>query len=217
MWQQFLQTILEDLINASPLFFWAGVVLIVGLVFAKWMGDLTASFLGRVKLNNILKRLGAEDVLLKIDTNLNAPKFFSEIVKWFFVILTLMASSDIIGLKQLSSFFEKVIVYFPNIFVAAVIFMVAAFLSDFSQKIVIGTLERERITYSRFMGKTVNWIIWLFAILAILYQLRITPSLILAVFIGMVATMSIALGVAFGLGGKDLASRFLKELEDKFK
>jgi len=63
----------------------------------------------------------------------------------------------------------------------------------------------------------IRWAIWFFAILAILYQLQITPSLILVIFIGMVATTSIALGLSFGLGGKDLAVKILKELEEKFK
>jgi len=138
-------------------------------------------------------------------------------VKWFFVIVFLMLSTGILGLTQFSQFLEKVIGYFPNIFISCLIFLVAAFLADFSQKIVVGTLEEEKITYSRFLGRLFRWAIWLFAILAILYQLQITPSLILAIFIGMVATTSIALGIAFGLGGKDLAAKILKELEEKFK
>jgi len=94
---------------------------------------------------------------------------------------------------------------------------VAAFLADFSQKVVVGTLEKEKIIYSKFLGTSIRWIIWFFAILAILYQLRITQPLILAIFIGMVATTALTVGLAFGLGGKDLAARILKELEEKFK
>jgi len=41
--------------------------------------------------------------------------------------------------------------------------------------------------------------------------------LILSVFIGMVTTISLALGIAFGLGGRDLAAKILKELEEKVK
>ena len=128
-----------------------------------------------------------------------------------------MISSGILGLTNLSQFLQNVIFYFPNFFIAALIFIVAVFLIDFSQKIVVATLEREKITYSKFLGKSMRWIIWFFAVLAILYQLKITPSLILAVFVGMVITISLALGIAFGLGGRDLAGRILKELEEKFK
>lgn len=215
--QDFFQRVLEKLIETSPPIFWAGVVFLIGLIIASWMGRLVAVFLDKMRLNQILKRLGTEDALSKIDSRLNAPKFFGEIVRWFFIILFTMVCSDILGMDQLSNFFEKIINYFPNVFISALIFVVALFLADFSQKVVIGTLEEEKITYSRFLGRTIRWVIWLFAILAILYQLQITPSLILTIFIGMVATVSLALGIAFGLGGKDLAAKILRELEEKLK
>lgn len=128
-----------------------------------------------------------------------------------------MGASDILGLTQFTYFLEKVIGYYPNIFIAALLFIIAVFLTYFSQKILVGTLEKEKITYSRFLGRAISWVIWLFTILAILYQLQIIPSLILTLFAGAVISISIALGIAFGLGGKDLAAKILKELEEKFK
>ena len=217
MWEEFTKIFWQNLTEISPSIFWSGLVLLLGILVAKWMAALTCAFISRIRLNQILKRMGLEEALSKIDASLNAPKFFGEIVKWFFIVLSLMASSEILGLTQFSQFLEKVIGYFPNIFISALIFVVAVFLSDFSQKIVVGTLKEEKITYSRFLGRMIRWAIWLFAILAILYQLRITPYLILTIFIGIVATISIALGLSFGLGGKDLAVKILKELEEKLK
>ena len=217
MWENIFEPFFQSLINISPAVFWAILVLFIGWFVSKWIGQVAAAFLSKIRLNQVLKRMGLKEALTKIDARLNAPKFFGEIVRWFFVILFLMAASEIFGLTQFSQFLGKVISYYPNIFIAALIFVVAVFLADFSQKIVVGTLEKEKITYSRFLGRAIRWAIWLFAILAILYQLRITPSLILAILIGMVATISIALGIAFGLGGKDLAAKILKELEEKFK
>jgi len=217
MYEEFTKIFWQNLTEISPSIFWAGLVLLLGILVAKWLAAIIVVFLSKIKLNQILKRMGLEEALSKIDASLNAPKFFGEIVKWFFIVLSLMASSEILGLIQFSQFLEKVIGYFPNIFISALIFVVAVFLSDFSQKIVVGTLKEEKITYSRFLGRMIRWAIWLFAILAILYQLRITPSLILTIFIGIVATISIALGLSFGLGGKDLAVKILKELEEKLK
>jgi hypothetical protein len=53
--------------------------------------------------------------------------------------------------------------------------------------------------------------------LAILYQLKIIPELILVVFIGVVAIIVLVIGISFGLAGKEVASKFLKEFEDKLK
>lgn len=217
MWQEIFQSFWQNLTQISPSIFWAILVFCIGWFISKWIGQIAAVFLSKIRLNQVLERMGLKEALTKIDARLNAPKFFGEIVRWFFIILFSMAASEILGLTQFSQFLEKVIGYYPNIFIAALIFVVAVFLTDFSQKIVVGTLEKEKITYSRFLGRAIRWAIWLFAVLAILYQLRITPSLILAMLIGMVATISIALGVAFGLGGKELAAKILKELEEKFK
>jgi len=217
MWQEISNLIWQNLIEISPPVFWAGVILLLGILVAKWMGTFSATFISKIRLNQVLKRMGLEEALSKIDTSLNAPKFFGEIVKWFFIVLFLMASADILGLTQFSQFLEKVLAYFPNIFISALIFIVAVFLTDFSQKIVIGSLEKEKITYSRFLGRGVTWVIWVLAILAILYQLQIVPTLILTIFIGVMGIIVLSVGIAFGLGGKDLAAKILKELEDKFK
>ena len=217
MIQENITLIWQKVSQISPSIFWASFLFLVGIVVANFMEELSVNFLNKIRLNRILERMGLKETFSKIDINLDGAKFFGEIVKWFFIILFLMISSGILGLNSLSQFLQNVILYFPNLFIAFLIFVVAAFLADFSQKIVVGTLEKEKITYSRFLGRSIRWTIWFFAILTILYQLKIAPPLILAIFIGVVVTISLALGIAFGIGGKDLAAKILKELEEKFK
>ncbi|KPJ73689.1 hypothetical protein AMJ48_00610 [Parcubacteria bacterium DG_74_1] len=222
MWEELYKYLIQTPVSYPLCALGAFLFFLIGWVVSQWLGERAADFLGRIRLNQILKGMGVEESLSKIDTRLNAPRFFGEIVRWFFVLLFLtiaaeVLSARILGLTSLSQFLWRVIDYYPNIFIAILIFLVAVFLADFSQKIVVGTLKKEKITYSRFSGKAIRWTIWLFAILAILYQLKITPSLILVIFIGVVITISIALGLSFGLGGKDLAGKILKELEEKFK
>lgn len=200
-----------------PQVLWAILLFLIGLFISKWIGRLVTKFLNRARLNQALKRLNWEEALSKVNIRLNAPKFFGGIVKWFFIILFLMASVEILGMVQFSQFLEKVITYFLNIFIAIIIFIITVFLADFSQKIVIGSLKKEKITYSRVLGKSIAWTVWILAVLAILYQLKIVPTLILSLFIGVIALVVITVGIAFGLGGKDLAARILKELEDKIR
>jgi hypothetical protein len=222
MWEELYRYLIQIPISYPLYALGAFLFFLIGWLISQWLGEGAANFLSRIRLNQILKGMGIEESLSRIDTRLNAPKFFGEIVRWFFVILFLTIAAEILGarvsgLTSFSQFLWRLVDYYPNIFIAIFIFLVAVFLADFSQKIVVGTLNKEKITYSRFSGKIIRWVIWLFAILAILYQLKITPSLILVIFIGVVITISIALGLSFGLGGRDLAAKILKELEEKFK
>lgn len=217
MVQEVITLIWQNTIEASPAIFGGILLLFLGFIIASSLKGLSVAFLKRIRLNQVLKRLGIDATLSKMDVSFDSVNFFGDVVKWFFIFVFLMAASEVIGLTQFSQFLERVIEYFPNIFIAFLIFIAAAFIADFSRKIVIRTLEKERVVYSKFLGRLIHWGIWFFALLAVLYQLQITPSLILVVFIGMVAAISISIGIAFGLGGKDLAARILKELEEKFK
>jgi hypothetical protein len=128
-----------------------------------------------------------------------------------------MLSFEILGLSKFADFLEKVVFYFQNVFISILIFIFASYLVDFSQKVFIGYLEKEKMVFSKAFGKGTSLAIWVLATLAILYQLKIIPELILIIFIGVVATMALVIGISFGLAAKGIAAKFLKEIEEKLK
>lgn len=209
----FLTSFIENLPRAIG----AILVFLIGLFISKQVANLVLQSLKKTRLNSALKRLGWQEALARVEVRFDATKFFAELVRWFFLLLFLAASAELIGLPQFSEIIAQILGFFPNIFIAALIFIIAVFLADFAQKIMIGVLEKERITYSRFLGKALSWTIWVLAILAILYQLKIAPTLILTIFIGVVALVVLTLGIAFGLGGKEIAAKILKELSEKLR
>lgn len=193
------------------------LVILVGWLVSGGIGQLVTAILNKIRLNQILKRMGWEEALLKAEITLNASKFFGEIVKWIFVIIFLMVASEIVGLVGFSAFLGRVLEYLPNVVIASLIFIVAVFLTDFSYRIVVASAEKAKITYSKLLGAGIRWTIWIFTILAILLQLGVTPDIIKAIVYGMVGMITLALGLAFGLGGKDLAADILKEFKEKLK
>lgn len=205
------------LIETPSSLFWASLALIFGALAAKIAERKSLEFLEKLRINKVLKRIGFEEIFKSIDFELNASFLISQVVKWFFIILFLMIGSDILGLEKLAEFLEKVVIYFPNIFISILIFLIFAFLIDISQKTFIATLEKGKITYSKFLNKGTTLSLWILAIFAILYQLKIVPELILILFIGVVAILVLGIGISLGLGGKDLVQKLLKELEEKLK
>jgi len=217
MRENFFDLFLETFINYLPLFLWALFVFCGGCFVATLIKRLVGTFFKKIHLDSLFKRVGWEGVLKKFHLGFSLSQFFAEVVRVFFVIIFLMLTAEILSLHQFAQFLEKVISYYLNIFIASFIFIGACILVDFSQKIVVGTLKKEKITYSQFLGKGISWIIWVFSFLAILYQLQIASRIILTIFVGLVITISLALGISFGLGGKEIARRILNELEEKLK
>lgn len=194
------------------------LIFFVGWFLAKGISGGIARFLEKTRITLALKKIGVQSALEKIHPQLSPSKFFGELGRWFVIVLLLMILGEILGLSQFSQFLaNRISPVFFNIFIASLIFIAAAFLSDLAQRLLVGTFEKGKFVFSKFLGKGLSVAIWSLAALAILYQLEIASALILIIFIGLVALIVLGGGIAFGLGAKDIAAKFFKELEEKLK
>jgi len=123
------------------------------------------------------------------------------------------AAFDVLGLSEINVFLrDTVLGYLPNVFVAAIILVIAALIADAVGKVVVGSAKAANLPSSHFLGGISKWSIWVFAIIAALDRLGIASELLLTLFTGMVYMFAIAGGIAFGWGGKETAERFIERL-----
>lgn len=200
-----------------PALIGALIVFIIGWFVALAIGRVVTEILVRIKFNELFERTDWKQALEKAKLSVNPAEFLGAIVKWILVIVFLMAAVEILDLPGFADFLSRVVTYLPNVFIAALIFVVAVIVADIVEKIVVAAVEKMRIGYSQFVGIIVKWAIWIFAILAILYQLGVVPEMIQTLFSGLVALIVISLGLAFGLGGKDVAAELLQDWKRKLK
>ena len=78
--------------------------------------------------------------------------------------------------------------------------------------LVRGSAQAANLPSAAFLGGVARWSIWIFALLVALYHLGIAGPLVQTLFTGFVAMIAIAGGLAFGLGGKDAAAKFIERL-----
>src|SRR3989344_2762853 len=98
-----------------------------------------------------------------------------------------------------------------------VVFLVAAVVADAAQRVVTGTARAAGLQGANLLGSTARYAIWIFAILAALAQLQVATAFVQTLFMGVVIAVSLAVGLAFGLGGQQAAARFLEHLRGSIK
>jgi len=220
-WIQLTSNALKGLwvgfIDFTPKIIGAIIVFLVGWLIAVAVGKIIAEILRKIKFNRIFENGSWKRALEKAEIKVDASSFIGAIFKWILVIVFLLASVEILGLSQFASFLHDVLNYLPNVVAASVIFIAAVIIADISEKVVRATIESTKVGYGRMAGMIVKWSIWIFALLSILVQLKVTPSLIQIILKGIVGLIIIAGGLAFGLGGKDVAAEILQDLKRKFK
>jgi hypothetical protein len=193
--------------------FGAFVVLIVGLIVASGLETLVERVVALVKLDKALISLGLEEYFARAGMKVNSGKFLGKLVYWFFVIVFLLAASDILGFYSLSSFLREVLLYVPNVIVAVLIMLASVVIANFLRHLVRASVKSARLHASNFLGALTWWSVVVFGFLTALTQLGIAVQIVNTVVTGIIAMFAIAGGIAFGLGGKDYASSLI----DKFR
>lgn len=209
------QDIWSGIASFLPILIIAVVVFVVGLIVANALGRIVEQIVGTLKVDKALESLGVEEVVNKAGLKLNSGSFLGGLVKWFFIVVFLVAAIDVLGLERVNDFLSSTVLnYLPNVIVAVLLLIAGALISGVMQKVVVSSSKAAGIVSAGFLGGITKWSIWIFAFLAALYQLGVVGELIQTLFTGFVGMLAIAGGLAFGLGGKEAAARYIERLRE---
>lgn len=190
------------------------IVLIIGLIVAAGLGTLVERIVAFIRLDKALTSLGLQEYFNRAGVSLNSGRFFGRLVYWFFVVVFLLAASDILGFYSLSTFLKETLLYVPNIIVAILILLASFVVANFLRRLVRASVKGANLHSAKFLGTVTWWAIILFGFLTTLSQLGIAVSIINSLVTGFVAMLALAGGIAFGLGGKDYAGHLIGKLRD---
>ena len=205
----------ERFFNFFPALVGAIVVFVLGWIVAVALGSLIAKAIKAAKIDSALEKIEFNKRMSEMGISSSVSELIGGIIKWFLVLVFLMAATDILGLNQVTDFLNQIIMYLPNVVVAVVILAVAFLVGNFVYNVVKGSTRAAGVMSATLLATLSKWSIIIFGILAALIQLGIATSLVSTIFIGIVAALSLATGLAFGLGGKDEAASILKKLREE--
>jgi hypothetical protein len=208
-----LQGLWLGFIGFIPSLIVALIVLILGWVLADIIGRAIKQVIDALKVNQLFASAGADAMLSRAGMRLDVGAFLGGLVKWFIIIVFLMTALEIVGLTQVNVFLrDGVLAYLPQVIIAALILIAATLIADAMSKVVIATAKAANLHSAGFLGAVVKYAIWIFALIVALAKLGIAPEFMQILFSGLVAALALALGLAFGLGGRDAAARAIEHL-----
>jgi small-conductance mechanosensitive channel len=207
----------QRFLNFVPLLLGAIIIFVIGWMISVAIGKLVSGILSRLSFNKLFDKTGWKGMLDKAELKTNASDFIGGIVKWLLIIVFLMVAVKILGFSELAAFLNSVLAYLPNVVIAALIFVVTVIVADIVEKVVRATAEGFKVGYGKLVSAIVKWSIWIFAGMAILAQLNVAKDFMTSLFAGVINVIVISFGVAFGLGGKDVAGELIRDLRNKFK
>ena len=204
-WQSFV-TFLPDLFGGL-------LILIIGLVVANLLKGILLTLFAFLKLERLFQQSKAVE---KGEVKL-WEEVIAEIVRWTVVILFLIPTLQVWGLSEAITVLNQVLFYIPNVIVAVVIGFVGLISSNLVANVVRRTIKTLGSTTANTLAVFTKSVIVFFTILVVLNQLGVAQDIIRILFTGIIGMLALAGGLAFGLGGKDIARDLLSELTKKVK
>lgn len=215
---QSFQNLFYGLVVFIPNLVVAIVIFIVGWLVGVGLGRVVAQIINALRVDQALKSTGIERLLSRAGFELSSGRFLGLLVKWFFIIVFLVASLDVLNLKTVNLFISDVVLgYLPQVIVAVLILLVAAVIAEAAERVVSGSAKAANLSSAGFLGKVARYAIWVFALLAALAQLNVATAFVETLFTGVVIAVSLAVGLAFGLGGQNAAARYIDKLQSEIK
>ena len=202
----------DGIVMVAPNLVGAVIIFIVGLFVAEGLGRLVSKAAKKLYVDQAVSTTGLKGILEKVGFRLEISKALGLLVTWFLYAVALIASADVLGLSQISEFLRSVVLYIPNVIIAVVILVVGTVVSNFIHTLVRETSVAAQLASAVLLANGAKYAIIIFTSMAALIQLGVATSLIQILFTGLVFMISLAGGVAFGLGGKERAKEVLDKL-----
>lgn len=194
----------------------AVIVFVIGWIVGVILYRVVVEIVRVLRIDDALRTAGMNEAAKNAGFNLDIGRFLGTLVEWFVIIVFLVAALDILGLTRVTIFLQTVVLlYLPQVIVAALILILGAIVAEVVRGLVSGSARAAGAHGANLAGTVAKYAIWVTAILAALNQLGVATEFVQTLFTGIVIAASLAFGLAFGLGGKEAASRTIERIRSE--
>lgn len=201
-----LSNALNAFLAAIPQVIGALIVLVIGWIIAGVAARLVTEVLRRAGADRLFAQHGGAVYGAK-SAQIKPSVLAGELVKWLIRIVFLVAAANVLGLTQVSDLLNSVLLWIPNLIVAAIILLVAPLLARFVRGLIEVGAGQMGFANAPLLGKIAEVAIVAFAVLIAINQIGVAANLVNILFIGVVGALALAFGLAFGLGGREVAAQ----------
>lgn len=206
---QTLDTAMKMALDIFPKILGMLIIIAIGWVIAIVVKILVRHFLKLVKFDVLCDNVGATQMFTKAD--LPPPtELLSSLVFWVTLAAFLMLGISTLGIVVLQEQISRFFLYVPQIFIALVILFIGILFANFAARAVLLGMVNANVPSARLLSNTVRVFLVILTVAMALEQVALAKTVVLIAFSIAFGAVMLGLAIAFGLGGRDVARRFLE-------
>lgn len=212
-WQQSLmgsfQKAIDNVLAIAPGLIAAIVVMVIGYIISRLLAKGVSALAEKIGLQKAADRGGLVQSMEQVGIKRTVPQIIGTIVFWLLMGVFLIASCDIVGLDAVSQSIQGVLNYVPNLVVAAVIVVLGLLLASFLRGVIAASADRVGVSFAKQLASACYYVLVMMTFIAAFEQLKIEFPLVNYAILIAFGAIAVALGLSFGLGGRDVVAGIL--------
>lgn len=186
------------------------VILVIGWLIASVIAGAVAAILRAVKFNELAQRAGLTGFVQKMGIRNDAAGFLANLAKWFVRLIVLVTAFDALGLPAVSQVLQQLLLWLPNLVVALVVLVIGGLAANALASLVRGATAEAGLGSPELLATIARVAVWAFAVVIAVNQIGVAVALVNTLFMATVGALALALGLSFGLGGRDTAAQMVR-------
>ncbi|MFC1626712.1 hypothetical protein ACFL1P_00745 [Patescibacteria group bacterium] len=195
----------SGLMTSLPQFVAGLLLIIIGVIVASVFRRVFEGLLHVLKLEEWLKHIHLHE---KLDIKV-WEHYLAELLRWSILVLFLVAAVETWGMPAVGDLLNDLLLYLPNVFIAVFMGFIGVIVASLTQDFVKHSAKGLGAKSAKLFSNIARYAVLIFVSLLMLHQLGVASDLIQILFTGIVAMIALAGGLAFGLGGQDMAKKVL--------
>jgi hypothetical protein len=210
MWYSFTNA-LDAVMRFLPALLGAIILLIIGWIIAAALAILVRRGLRAIGLERGVERSGIGRFIEQTGTRWTVSGVIAALVKWSIFLVFIQAAANVLGMAQVTAIINSIILFIPSLIVALAIVVIGALIAQFVARLVRGSLSEMGVSNPGLFARLTQYAIIGFAVVAALNELGIAENVVNTLLVGLVGAIALALGLAFGLGGREVAAQITQK------
>lgn len=193
-----------------PDLFAAIIILFVGWVGCNIAKRVVVRVLKVCRFDLLAEKSGIDQALKRGGVQQTATEILGLLIFWFLFLIVIVATLDTLGLPGVSETMNTIFLYIPRVVAALVVLILGLYLANFIETLTRTSCANAGLQQADAIGLVAYYATVIFVVAAILHILQIAGEIVLWAFVSVFGAICLALAISFGLGGRDVAARYLE-------
>jgi len=202
-------SMLNNILAMIPNIIVAIVLILVGVFVAKWLKGVVVSLLENLGVNSLAEKMGFGG---RSTSSTSVAQVIGTIVQIIVILLFVSEALQVANLEFMASLATAIFAYLPMVIAAIIILAVGLWLANMAERLV-GSVLVDGAGQPSALRHIAKYAILGLAFFMAISQLGIAPMIVNTAFLLILGAVALAFGLAFGLGGRETAARYLKKAE----